>query len=232
MKYTAMKRTKRKAPDRVILFESGLIVALLLVNWMLNLSYMPIGLDFPDSPEIFEDSAFRYQEFEKQEQSQEQTSDNQKMEDEFRPEDRIETRADLKEFQPAPTIKNILKNRKPGLKPKLTKRPTAEPWIDSNPDEMAQFPGGIEALHEYVRRNLNPSVQMREYGADFELVLSFVVYSDGSVGDVRVVECNRKGLGAERAAISVLENMPDWIPAKNNGRNVNSYYKLPIEIQF
>ena len=59
-----------------------------------------------------------------------------------------------------------------------------------------------------------------------KVVVTFDVNDDGSVGNVQVKESASPILNDE--VVSKLETMPNWIPAKQNGRNVKVKYTLPI----
>ncbi|MCX6282741.1 MAG: energy transducer TonB, partial [Bacteroidetes bacterium] len=57
-------------------------------------------------------------------------------------------------------------------------------------------------------------------------LLSFVVWSDGSVGNVKVKQ--GIGSGCDEEAIRVVRLMPNWKPGQQDGKNVNVSFFLPI----
>jgi len=95
-------------------------------------------------------------------------------------------------------------------------------------EKMPQFPGGEKALMKFINDNLNyPDVIATCYsGVPGRVVLRFVINEDGSVSDIEVV----KSLDSfcDREAIRVVELMPKWTPATQNGKACKMYYSLPI----
>jgi protein TonB len=94
-------------------------------------------------------------------------------------------------------------------------------------EEDAQFLGGNDFLQKWIATNFElPSDLIKsEQG---KIYLSFVIEKDGSVSNVRIV----KGLSEKlnEIAIKVVEKMPKWKPAINNGKPVRSRYMLPISV--
>lgn len=90
-----------------------------------------------------------------------------------------------------------------------------------------QFPGGKDALTEYIDENLKyPKKAMKE-GIEGLVIISFVIDSSGSTGNIRV----NKSIDYEldNAAIDLVKKMPKWIPAiDSGGRETMSSFKLPV----
>jgi protein TonB len=57
----------------------------------------------------------------------------------------------------------------------------------------------------------------------------FIIDKAGKVTNPEVV----KGIDeiTNEAALNIVKEMPNWIPGKNNGENVNVLYSLPIKFQ-
>lgn len=100
--------------------------------------------------------------------------------------------------------------------------------IFADPEQQASFPGGMQALLEFLDRNVN-------YPADYEacaqgrVVVSFTIDVDGSIINPRVTRSLDKPLDDE--ALRVVKLMPKWIPAKEKGKSKKSIYNLPILIK-
>ena len=92
--------------------------------------------------------------------------------------------------------------------------------------KKAEFPGGMNELMEYIRENLIYPEAAAEAGIEGTVLVSFIVRRDGSIDEVRVTRGVDPALDAE--AVRVVKNMPEWIPARNNGRYVSSYFGLPV----
>lgn len=97
--------------------------------------------------------------------------------------------------------------------------------VETNPE----FPGGTDALYRYLAENIKYPEAARKANVDGRVFLKFVVRTDGSVNDVRVVK--GIGFGCDQEAIRVVKNMPRWDPGKQNKIPVNVEYVLPINFQ-
>lgn len=94
-------------------------------------------------------------------------------------------------------------------------------------DEPAIFPGGMDALREYIADNID----INAIDGSAKVYLKFVVDTDGSISSVIVTKSSEDCKSCEKAAIKVVKSMPKWTPGKVNGEPVRSYYRLPIKIQ-
>lgn len=93
-------------------------------------------------------------------------------------------------------------------------------------NEPAQFPGGYEALLNYVSNSTKyPQVALHKKITGI-VKISFRIDEGGLVRDVEVVERNASILAD--AALECLWDMPLWEPAKRNGKAVESTFILPI----
>ena len=92
------------------------------------------------------------------------------------------------------------------------------------PETMPEFPGGTQALMEYIRNNIKwPDEESSVQG---RVIVSFVVEKDGSVSNAKVVKSVHPAFDAE--ALRVVNGMPKWIPGKQNGEPVNTKYVMPV----
>jgi len=95
----------------------------------------------------------------------------------------------------------------------------------------AKFQGGESAWKRFLERNLNPNTPV-DNGAPigvYTVYVQFVVSKDGSISDVRALTSH--GYGMEQEAVRVIKKGPSWVPAVQNGRQVNAYRKQPITFQ-
>ena len=94
-------------------------------------------------------------------------------------------------------------------------------------EEDAQFPGGNDFLQKWIATNfeLPSDLTKSEQG---KIYLSFVIEKDGSVSNIRIT----RGLSEKlnNAAIKLVQKMPSWKPAINNGKPVRSRLMLPISV--
>ena len=89
---------------------------------------------------------------------------------------------------------------------------------------MPQFPGGEAALMKYI----NSHIQTPQVQEDIEgrAVLQFVIYPDGSIGEVKVVRSLHPDYDKE--AIRVIKSLPKFTPGRQNGQAVAVWYTLPV----
>ena len=90
-------------------------------------------------------------------------------------------------------------------------------------DQMPEYPGGNEALQEYISLNLKYPALKEVSGKVF---VSFVVDKKGKVTDVRVK--NDVDAALSKEAIRLVKAMPLWTPGKLDGKPVNVQLNLPI----
>lgn len=94
-------------------------------------------------------------------------------------------------------------------------------------DEIAQFPGGMDALRAFIAENID----LNMIDGTSKVSLKFVVDTNGNISSVVVTRNTGDCESCEKAAIKVVKSMPKWTPGKVNGEPVKSYYRLPINIQ-
>ncbi len=93
-------------------------------------------------------------------------------------------------------------------------------------EQMPSFPGGQSALLQYLSSNIKYPVVAEENGVQGRVIVTFVVESDGSITDVRVVKSVDPSLDKE--AQRVVKSMPKWIPGRQNGSPVRVKYTVPV----
>lgn len=93
-------------------------------------------------------------------------------------------------------------------------------------EQMPQFPGGPAELMKYIAKHLRYPVVAQENGIQGRVILRFVVSKTGKVENVTVLRSLDPS--CDKEAIRVVQSLPDWIPGKQNGRNVPVYYTCPI----
>ena len=96
-------------------------------------------------------------------------------------------------------------------------------------EQSPEYPGGMQALMAFIRKNLKYPKQSRAFGVQGQVLVSFVVEKDGSTSDFRVVRSVAKDLDEE--ALRVLKGMPKWIPGKKDGVPVRVKFAVPINFK-
>ena len=121
-------------------------------------------------------------------------------------------------------------------------------------EPIPSFPGGDEALRNYLASKIEYPKVAENLGIVAERILcSFMVNKDGSVSDVQVDSV--EGINAfgskmqgmtpdersanidvcvdlmKREAVRVVSGMPNWEPAKLNGKPVKMIFRVPISFK-
>lgn len=91
---------------------------------------------------------------------------------------------------------------------------------------MPKFPGGENALLEFINKSIKYPVIAQENGIQGRVICSFVINKDGSIKDVEVMRGVDPSLDQE--AVRVLSSMPAWEPGKQKGNPVRVKYTVPI----
>lgn len=89
-------------------------------------------------------------------------------------------------------------------------------------DEMPIFPGGDEALRNFIANNIRYS----ENDKSGRVFVYFVVEKDGRIERASIARSVDPVLDAE--ALRVVKLMPKWKPGKNKGKPVRVSYTIPI----
>lgn len=96
-------------------------------------------------------------------------------------------------------------------------------------ETMPQFPGGMEAMMEFVKNNVKYPVDAIGKKIQGRVVVSLVVKKDGSIDNVKLVRSIYPSLDEE--AIRVIKMMPKWIPGTQKGKAVNVKYCVPVSFR-
>lgn len=96
-------------------------------------------------------------------------------------------------------------------------------------EQMPSFPGGEKALMEFLSKNTKYPSVAEENGIQGRVVCTFVVETNGSITDVKVVRAVDPAL--DREAVRVIKSMPKWIPGKQNGKAVRVKYTVPVNFK-
>jgi TonB family protein len=94
-------------------------------------------------------------------------------------------------------------------------------------EQMPDFPGGVQALYQYLGKNIRYPLDMRKQKVEAKVIATFVVDAKGRIKNIEVV--NKVPQQFTDETIRVLKRMPVWIPGKQNGKPVNVKYTLPVD---
>jgi protein TonB len=105
----------------------------------------------------------------------------------------------------------------------------AEPYAV---EEQPEFPGGISAMVQYLKKNLplpNTNCQDFFYGT---IYIKFTVSELGEVGDVLVLRGLKDCSLYDSTLIKVIQAMPKFKPAYLDGKPVKCYFNLPVRVHW
>ena len=120
---------------------------------------------------------------------------------------------------------------------------TADNEIFSVAEQMPRFPGcenlpsieekekcSQQKLMEYIFNNLKYPKEAKENITEGRVVIRFVVMADGRISDVEILRDIGSGCGeAARQVIESMNDLPErWMPGKQGGRTINTYFTLPV----
>ncbi|MBE0661457.1 MAG: energy transducer TonB [Bacteroidales bacterium] len=94
-------------------------------------------------------------------------------------------------------------------------------------EEPPIFQGGNEARIRFISENITYPEEARIKGIQGTVFVTFVIETDGSVANVRILR--GIGGGCDEEAVRVVENMPKWNPGKQRGENVRVMFNMPIK---
>ena len=94
-------------------------------------------------------------------------------------------------------------------------------------EEQPGYPGGDEPRIRFLQENIIYPEEAKETGAQGKVYVTFVVETDGSLTDVRVLR--GVGYGCDEEAVRVIKAMPKWIPGRQRGVPVRVQFNLPIK---
>lgn len=96
-------------------------------------------------------------------------------------------------------------------------------------DQQPEFPGGYEAMMAFVKQNMRYPANARKMKIEGTVHVSFVVSKTGEISDVKVL----RGImtTCDQEAVRVVQLMPPWKAGKQNGRNVNVRFILPLKFR-
>ena len=89
-----------------------------------------------------------------------------------------------------------------------------------------EFPGGQEALMEWIEQNKVYPQEAIDKGIEGRVIVKFTVEEDGTVTNGKIV----RGVDPllDKEALRLVSIMPKWKPGMNNGEVVRCFFTLPI----
>ena len=101
--------------------------------------------------------------------------------------------------------------------------------IYASAEQMPQYPGGMKAFQNYLKRNLKYPPQAKRDSIEGVVAIQFVVERNGRISSPVIVRSLEPSM--DTVALNVIRNMPRWIPAKDHGTIVRCKYSVPVQFK-
>lgn len=101
-----------------------------------------------------------------------------------------------------------------------------EPQLVNWADVMPEYPGGENALGDFVRNHLEYPRYEAEERIQGKATVGFIIDENGKVTNVHIVKGVSRGLDNE--AIRVVKMLHDFKPGSQSGRKVRVSYVIPL----
>ena len=96
----------------------------------------------------------------------------------------------------------------------------------SNLSQSPEFPGGMPALEAFVQRHVAEVLQNDVSMAGKRAYVQFRIKQDGTIDDIGLVRGDKE---AYHEAIKIVEQMPQWIPARRFGNPADAHFVLAFD---
>lgn len=94
-------------------------------------------------------------------------------------------------------------------------------------DIMPEFPGGQNALLQFLAKNIKYPAEAQQQGKQGKVVVTFVIEKDGSITNAKVTQALYPSLDEE--SLRIVKSMPKWTPGKmKDGKVVCVQYTVPL----
>lgn len=95
--------------------------------------------------------------------------------------------------------------------------------------ELPEFKGGQEALANFIQKEISyPELAFRQ-GAEGTVLVNFRISKNGKILNPYVAQSVHPELDKE--ALRLIQEMPQWSPALQNGQPREVAYQLPIRFE-
>lgn len=101
--------------------------------------------------------------------------------------------------------------------------------LDEEPEQRPQFPGGKEALMDFLRSNVRYPDEAARRRVEGVVYVQFMVDRNGKISDIQVVGPVDNTLDQE--AVRVCKLLPDFEPALLHGEPVDEHFILAITFE-
>ncbi|WP_051617605.1 energy transducer TonB [Prevotella sp. HUN102] len=95
-----------------------------------------------------------------------------------------------------------------------------------NVDKVPMFKGGYDAMLKYIEQNIKYPEVAKSINLEGRVIVAAQVDKKGKLSNFSIVSSEHKYLNAE--ALRVVGTLPDFEPAMDGGKVVESEIKIPV----
>lgn len=112
---------------------------------------------------------------------------------------------------------------------RLFSQSKSDSLIMVDPEISAQFPGGTQALMNYVSDSVSKKINVcfEDKSNIQKVFVKFLVNENGKISEAKIIRTSNVPQ-IDSVLVKAIRNMPDWIPGTINGKPVKQYYNLPF----
>ena len=96
-------------------------------------------------------------------------------------------------------------------------------------EKLPSFEGGMTSLYSYFQTKLIYPSEAKKKNIEGKVIVEFIVLKNGVINSSKVLR--GIGYGCDKAALELINNMPNWSPGKQQGKTVNVRMVLPISFK-
>ncbi|MEM6632107.1 MAG: TonB family protein [Bacteroidota bacterium] len=126
--------------------------------------------------------------------------------------------------------RSISKETEEDLTKKVAEPPTssstAHNLTKSSITALPEFPGGMNALSQYISTHTRYPAQAKADSVSGVVYVSFLISLQGKVKSPKIIR--GLGSGCDEEVLRLLSSMPPWNPAKYKGESIEMSYTLSI----
>lgn len=100
-------------------------------------------------------------------------------------------------------------------------------WQPMEVEKQPEFPGGKDALGQFLGKNMSYPLLARENGIQGMVVVKFIIEPDGALSNAALVRDIGGGCGKE--ALRLVQAMPRWSPGMKNGVAMRVQWTQPMK---
>ncbi len=100
----------------------------------------------------------------------------------------------------------------------------------SSVEVLPMFPGGQPALDNFINNTIEYPANANDNGIEGKVTVNFAVDEMGKVSNPKIVG-KPLGYGLEEEVLKAVNKMPTWTPGIIKGKNVKTYYTLPVNFK-